>query len=94
MVDGCPPGIAISVDAIQQDLDCRKPGQSRFTTQRREEDQGRESSRACRGRARDRWAEDHRHPDPRPRMIENTDQRSKDYSGIAEKYRPGHADNT
>ncbi len=91
VVDGCPPGIPISTEAIQRDLDRRKPGQSRFTTQRREDDQVRILSGAF---------EDERDGllkttgTPISLMIENTDQRSKDYSEIKDKYRPGHADFT
>ncbi len=91
VVDGCPPGIPISAEAIQRDLDRRKPGQSRFTTQRREDDQVRILSGAF---------EDERDGllkttgTPISLMIENTDQRSKDYSEIKDKYRPGHADFT
>src|SRR6478609_6268936 len=91
VVDGCPPGLPISAEAIQRDLDRRKPGQSRFTTQRREEDQVRILSGAF---------EDERDGvlkttgTPISLMIENTDQRSKDYSEIKDKYRPGHADFT
>ena len=91
VVDGCPPGIAISEEAIQRDLDRRKPGQSRFTTQRREADQVKILSGVF---------EDERTDGPRTTgtpislLIENTDQRSKDYSEIRDKFRPGHADYT
>jgi len=91
VVDGCPPGIAISAEAIQRDLDRRKPGQSRFTTQRREDDEVRILSGTF---------EDERSGGlkttgtPISMLIENTDQRSKDYSEIRDKYRPGHADFT
>jgi chorismate synthase len=91
VVDGCPPGLPISAEVIQRDLDRRKPGQSRFTTQRREDDQVRILSGAF---------EDERDGllkttgTPISLMIENTDQRSKDYSEIKDKYRPGHADFT
>jgi chorismate synthase len=91
VVDGCPPGIPISAEVIQRDLDRRKPGQSRFTTQRREDDEVRILSGAF---------EDERDGilkttgTPISLMIENTDQRSKDYSEIKDKYRPGHADFT
>lgn len=91
VVDGCPPGIAISPEVIQRDLDRRKPGQSRFTTQRREDDQVRILSGTF---------EDERDGlvkttgTPLSLMIENTDQRSKDYSEIKDKFRPGHADFT
>jgi chorismate synthase len=91
VVDGCPPGIPISAEVIQRDLDRRKPGQSRFTTQRREEDIVRILSGTF---------EDERDGvlkttgTPISLLIENTDQRSKDYSEIKDKYRPGHADFT
>jgi chorismate synthase len=91
VVDGCPPGIPISAEVIQRDLDRRKPGQSRFTTQRREDDEVRILSGAF---------EDERDGilkttgTPISLMIENIDQRSKDYSEIKDKYRPGHADFT
>ncbi len=91
VVDGCPPGIAISAEMIQRDLDRRKPGQSRFTTQRREDDAVRILSGTF---------EDERDGvlkttgTPISLLIENTDQRSKDYSEIRDKYRPGHADFT
>ncbi len=91
VVDGCPPGIAITPEVIQRDLDRRKPGQSRFTTQRREDDQVRILSGTF---------EDERDGlvkttgTPISLLIENTDQRSKDYSEIKDKFRPGHADFT
>jgi chorismate synthase len=88
VVDGCPPGIELTEPDIQAFLDKRKPGQSRFTTQRREPDAVKILSGVFTG------------PDgrqvttgtPIALVIENTDQRSKDYGEIAEKYRPGHAD--
>ncbi|MCC3246975.1 chorismate synthase [Methylocystis sp. WRRC1] len=88
IVDGCPPRIELTEADIQGFLDKRKPGQSRFTTQRREADEVRILSGVFTG------------PDgrqvttgtPVALMIENTDQRSKDYGEIAGKYRPGHAD--
>jgi chorismate synthase len=91
LVDGCPPGLKISADAIQSYLDKRKPGQNRFTTQRQEADQVRILSGVF---------EDERTNGlvttgaPILLQIENTDQRSKDYSEIRDKYRPGHADFT
>jgi chorismate synthase len=91
VVDGCPPGIAIGAEMIQRDLDRRKPGQSRFTTQRREEDQVRILS----GTFEDERSGGLRTTGtPISMLIENTDQRSKDYSEIRDKYRPGHADFT
>ena len=89
VVDGCPPQIPITVEEIQAELDRRRPGQSRFTTQRREPDQVRILSGVF---------QDERMPQqvttgtPIALMIENVDQRSKDYSDIRDKYRPGHAD--
>ena len=83
VVDGCPPGIAITEDDIQPWLDKRRPGQSRFTTQRREPDQVRILSGTFEGRTTGT---------PISLMIENVDQRSKDYSEVARAYRPGHAD--
>ena len=84
-VDGCPPGVPIDAAALQHWLDRRKPGQSRYTTQRREADAVRILSGVFEGRTTGT---------PVQLMIENTDQRSKDYSEIAEKFRPGHADIT
>lgn len=83
VVDGCPPGLAISEAFIQPFMDARKPGTSRFTTQRREDDIVRILSGVFEGRTTGT---------PISLMIENTDQRSKDYSQIAQQYRPGHAD--
>ncbi|WOE75022.1 chorismate synthase [Alterisphingorhabdus coralli] len=83
VVDGCPPGLELSEADIQPFMDARKPGTSRFTTQRREADEVRILSGVFEGRTTGT---------PISLMIENTDQRSKDYSEIAQKYRPGHAD--
>jgi len=83
VVDGCPPGLAISEEFIQPFMDARKPGTSRFTTQRREDDIVRILSGVFEGKTTGT---------PISLMIENTDQRSKDYSQIAQQYRPGHAD--
>jgi chorismate synthase len=83
VVDGCPPSIELSEADIQPFLDQRRPGQSRFTTQRREPDQVRILSGVYQGRTTGT---------PISLLIENTDQRSKDYANIAERYRPGHAD--
>ncbi|HEY8161455.1 MAG: chorismate synthase [Methylocystis sp.] len=88
IVDGCPPGIPLTEADIQGFLDKRKPGQSRFTTQRREADEVKILSGVfadAEGRQVTTGA-------PIALMIENTDQRSKDYGEIANKYRPGHAD--
>ena len=83
VVDGCPPGIELSEADIQPFLDKRRPGQSRFTTQRQEPDQVRLLSGVYKGKTTGT---------PISLLIENTDQRSKDYANIAERYRPGHAD--
>ena len=91
VVDGCPPGIPISAKVIQRDLDRRRPGQSRFTTQRREEDQVRILSGTF---ADERDGRLKTTGTPIALEIENTDQRSKDYAEIKDKYRPGHADFT
>jgi chorismate synthase len=91
VVDGCPPGIAISAEMIQRDLDRRKPGQSRFTTQRREDDEVRILSGTFED---DRSGGLRTTGTPISMLIENTDQRSKDYAEIRDKYRPGHADFT
>src|SRR5712691_2341240 len=91
VVDGCPPLIPLSNEDIQRDLDRRRPGQSRFTTQRQEPDAVKILSGVM------------AHPEtgvqvttgtPIALLIENTDQRSKDYSEIKDKFRPGHADFT
>ncbi|OYW50149.1 MAG: chorismate synthase [Novosphingobium sp. 28-62-57] len=83
VVDGCPPGLALSEADIQPFLDARRPGQSRFTTQRQEPDQVRILSGVFEGRTTGT---------PISLMIENVDQRSKDYGDVAKAYRPGHAD--
>ncbi len=82
-VDGCPPGIALDEAAIQPFLDRRRPGQSRMTTQRQEPDRVRILSGVFEGRTTGT---------PIQLMIENTDQRSRDYGDIAQAFRPGHAD--
>ena len=91
VVDGCPPLLPLTADEIQRDLDRRRPGQSRFTTQRQEADAVKILSGVM------------AHPEtgvqvttgaPIALLIENTDQRSKDYSDIKDKFRPGHADYT
>ncbi len=84
-VDGCPPGVPIDEDMIQHWLDKRKPGQNKFTTQRREPDAVRIMSGVFEGQTTGT---------PIQLMIENTDQRSKDYGEIMDKFRPGHADIT
>lgn len=85
IVDGCPPGMALSEADLQNDLDRRKPGTSRHTTQRREADEVKILSGVFEGKTTGT---------PIGLLIENTDQRSKDYSKIAETFRPGHADYT
>jgi chorismate synthase len=91
VVDGCPPLLPLTAEEIQLDLDRRRPGQSRFTTQRQEADAVKILSGVM------------AHPEtgvqvttgaPIGLLIENTDQRSKDYSDIKDKFRPGHADYT
>lgn len=83
VVDGCPPGLMLSESDIQPYLDARRPGQSKFTTQRQEPDAVRILSGIFEGRTTGT---------PISLMIENVDQRSKDYSEVAKAYRPGHAD--
>lgn len=83
IVDGCPPGMALTEADLQEDLDRRKPGTSRHTTQRREADEVRILSGVFEGKTTGT---------PIGLLIENTDQRSKDYSKIADTFRPGHAD--
>ncbi len=83
VVDGCPPGLTLSEADIQPFLDQRRPGTSRFTTQRAEPDQVRILSGIYEGRTTGT---------PIHLMIDNVDQRSKDYGDIAQSYRPGHAD--
>ena len=85
IVDGCPPGLALTEEDIQVDLDRRKPGKSRYTTQRREADQVKILSGVFEGITTGV---------PIGLLIENIDQRSKDYSKIADRFRPGHADYT
>lgn len=85
IVDGCPPGIALDEALIQEDLDRRKPGQSRYTTQRREADQVKVLSGVFEGKSTGT---------PIGMVIENTDQRSKDYGNIKDQFRPAHADYT
>ncbi len=85
VVDGCPPGIKLAETDIQPYLDKRKPGQSKFTTQRREDDRVKILSGVFEGVTTGT---------PIGLLIENTDQRSKDYGDIKDKFRPGHADFT
>ncbi|MFN5028821.1 MAG: chorismate synthase [Burkholderiales bacterium] len=85
VIDGCPPGMALSVDDIQPDLDRRKPGTSRHVTQRREEDRVEILSGVYDGQTTGT---------PIALLIRNEDQKSKDYGNIADAFRPGHADYT
>jgi len=85
IVDGCPPGLELSEADLQHDLDRRKPGQSRHTTQRREDDAVQILSGVFEGKTTG---------SPIGLLVHNTDQRSKDYSNILDRFRPGHADYT
>lgn len=84
-VDGCPPNIPLQAEMLQHWLDKRKPGQNKYTTQRKEPDQVEILSGVFEGKTTGM---------PIQLMIRNTDQRSKDYSDIMDKFRPGHADIT
>ena len=88
VVDGCPPGLALSEADIQPFLDARRPGQSKYTTQRQEPDAVRILSGVFAGQDGIQRTTG----TPISLMIENLDQRSKDYSEVAKAYRPGHAD--
>ncbi|MCZ7599094.1 MAG: chorismate synthase [Gammaproteobacteria bacterium] len=85
IVDGCPPGLVLDAADLQKDLDRRKPGRSRFTTQRREDDRVEILSGVFEGRTTGT---------PIGLLIHNIDQRSRDYSKIRDRFRPGHADYT
>ena len=85
IVDGCPPGLELSESDLQDDLERRRPGKSRHTTQRREEDKVQILSGVFEGKTTGT---------PIGLLIQNTDQRSKDYSDIMARFRPGHADYT
>lgn len=85
VIDGCPPGMSLSIDDIQKELDRRKPGSSRYVTQRREPDTVEILSGVF---------ENVTTGTPISLLIRNQDQRSKDYTNIAEAFRPGHADYT
>jgi len=85
IIDGCPPGLKLSEADLQDDLNRRKPGKTRHTTQRREDDVVKILSGVFEGKTTGT---------PIGLMIENTDQRSKDYSNILDRFRPGHADYT
>src|SRR3954447_21177443 len=91
VVDGCPPLIPLQAAEIQAELDRRRPGQARLTTQRREPDEVRILSGVF---ADERSGRQVTTGTPIALLIENVDQRSKDYSEIRDKYRPGHADYT
>jgi chorismate synthase len=88
VVDGCPPRIPLAVEDIQRELDRRRPGQSRFTTQRQEPDAVKILSGVFTDEATGQQVTT---GTPIALLIENVDQRSKDYSEIKDKYRPGHA---
>jgi chorismate synthase len=91
VVDGCPPGIALTEADIQTDLDRRRPGQSKYVTQRAEPD----AVKILSGVFQDeRMAQQQTTGAPIALLIENVDQRSKDYADIRDKFRPGHADYT
>jgi chorismate synthase len=90
VVDGCPPRIPLHATDIQRELDRRRPGQSRFTTQRQEPDKVRILS----GVFADAGGEEVTTGTPIALLIDNVDERSKDYAEIKDKYRPGHADFT
>src|SRR5512137_1973071 len=85
IVDGCPPGLALTEDDIQADVERRRSGTSRYTSQRREPDQVRILSGVFEGRTTGT---------PIGLLIENTDARSRDYEKIKDRFRPGHADYT
>lgn len=85
IIDGCPPGLELSSEDLQVELDRRRPGASRYTTARREADEVRILSGVFEGKTTGT---------PIALLIENTDQRSQDYSKIKDLYRPGHADYT
>ncbi len=89
VIDGCPPGIRFTLSEIQSFMDKRKPGQSRFVTQRREEDLVKVLSGVLPEEDGETFVTT---GTPVSMLIENTDQRSKDYGEIATRYRPGHAD--
>lgn len=85
VIDGCPPGLALCEDDLQADLERRRPGKTRHTTQRREMDKVKILSGVFEGKTTGT---------PIALLIENTDQKSKDYSNIMDRFRPGHADYT
>ena len=85
IIDGCPPGMTLSESDLQEDLDRRKPGTSKYATQRKEADQVKILSGVFEGVTTGT---------PIGLLIENQDQKSKDYSSIKDLYRPAHADYT
>src|SRR5688572_14033387 len=85
VINGCPPGMELSAPDIQADLDRRRPGTSRHVTQRQEADEVQILSGVYEGKTTGT---------PIALLIQNTDQRSKDYGAIAQQFRPGHADYT
>jgi chorismate synthase len=85
VIDGCPAGLEIDEDFIRSEMQRRKPGQSKITTQRKEEDEFRILSGVFEGKSTGT---------PIGMVIMNTDQKSKDYSHISDKFRPSHADYT
>tara|TARA_B100000586_G_scaffold115986_1_gene83560 strand:- start:53 stop:556 length:504 start_codon:yes stop_codon:yes gene_type:complete len=85
IIDGCPPGMELSEQDIQSDLDRRRPGKTKYTTQRKETDTVKILSGVFEGRTTGT---------PIGLLIENQDQRTRDYSDIKDKFRPGHADYT
>ena len=85
IVDGCPPGLALTEQDLQPDLNRRRPGQSKYTTQRKEPDQVKILSGVFEGRTTGTSI---------GLLIENADQKSKDYSNIKDVFRPAHADYT
>ncbi len=91
VVDGCPPGLDVDVAEVQRQMNRRRPGQSRFTTQRREADEVKILSGVFKD---ERTGGLRTTGTPISMLIENTDQRSRDYAEIRDKYRPGHADFT
>jgi chorismate synthase len=90
VIDGCPPGIALAAEDLQAFLDKRRPGQSRFTTQRREPD----AVRILSGVFADEAGRQVTTGTPISLLIDNVDQRGRDYADIKDKFRPGHADFT
>ena len=90
VLDGCPPNIELSIDEIQSYLDKRKPGQSKYTTQRKEDDKIEILSGTIKSNSGNHLTTG----TPISLLIKNKDQRSRDYGEINDKFRPGHADFT